>query len=712
MQIQETRHPFRAVATASVNALIWLGLGLGAVVVVCLPADMWAQLVFALLTVVIGLSLDRLGGPVPRLMMVGLSVLASSRYVYWRISHTLGFDNIADMIFGFGLFAAELYYFVALVLGHFQTLWPLRRKPVPLPADQEQWPTVDVFVPTYNESLELVKRTLLAAQALVWPSHKLQIYLLDDGRRPEFEQMCADVGVHYMIRDNNRHAKAGNINAALAKTHGEYIAIFDCDHLATRSFLTTTVGWFLKDRKLALMQTPHYYFSPDPMERNLGKFGKIPNEGELFYGLLQAGNDLWDAAFFCGSCAVLRRSSLEEVGGVATETVTEDAHTALKLHRRGYHSAYIAVPEAAGLATESLSGHVGQRIRWARGMIQIFRTDNPMLGRGLTLPQRLCYLNAMLHFLYGLPRLVFLTAPLANLLFGLHIIHAEALLLLAYAAPHVVMAYLANRRSQGRFRHLLWSEVYEAVLAWYILPPTLLALINPRLGTFNVTSKGGLVEKGYFDSQIARPYLFLLTLNLLGIVVAFWKLHLTSDVGSHHTIWINILWTTYNIVIVGAAIAAARESLQTRQSHRVEVSDMTVELRLGSGSPRQVRVVNFSGHGMAVRAPGMAMQPGEIIEIGLSDGSGLRFLPARVVNAVADEKYGVRFDQLSTEQQGWLVRCTFARDQLWSERLGAHQRERPLHSIGAVVWASLQGLAYLLARIGFGKQRTAVKEGS
>ena len=152
----------------------------------------------------------------------------------------------------------------------------------------------------------------------------------------------------------------------------------------------------------------------------------MPNEGELFYGLVQDGNDLWNATFFCGSCALLRRSMVEEIGGIAVETVTEDAHTALKLHRLGYTTAYLSIAQAAGLATESLSSHIGQRIRWARGMTQIFRIDNPLTGKGLKIGQRLCYLNAMMHFFYGIPRLVFLTAPLSFLFFGSQVIEAAA----------------------------------------------------------------------------------------------------------------------------------------------------------------------------------------------------------------------------------------------------------------------------------------------
>jgi len=169
------------------------------------------------------------------------------------------------------------------------------------------------------------------------------------------------VGVHYITRPDNRHAKAGNLNHALQQTDGELVAIFDCDHVPTRAFLKTSVGWFQRDPRCAMLQTPHHFFSPDPFERNLGTLRRIPNEGALFYGLVQDGNDFWNATFFCGSCAIIRRAPLMEIGGIAVETVTEDAHTALKLHRRGYTTAYINEAQAAGLATESLSAHVSQR---------------------------------------------------------------------------------------------------------------------------------------------------------------------------------------------------------------------------------------------------------------------------------------------------------------------------------------------------------------
>ncbi|KRG45564.1 cellulose synthase [Stenotrophomonas panacihumi] len=673
---------------------LWLLGALLLVFVVAVPMDVAQQMIFSAVLFVVALFLRRRGGRVVVLMMMGMSLAVSSRYMWWRLTETMGVGGVVDLVLGLGLVAAELYAFVILVLGFFQVLWPLNRKPVPLPADQREWPTVDVFIPTYNEPLSVVRTTVLAATVMDWPSDKINVHVLDDGRRPEFREFCEQVGVHYVTRTNNFHAKAGNINAALKKAKGEYVAIFDCDHIPTRSFLQVAMGWFLRDPKLAVVQTPHYFFSADPFERNLGTHGKVPNEGELFYGLLQDGNDQWDATFFCGSCTVIKRGPLDEIGGVAVETVTEDAHTALKLHRRGYRSAYLAIPQAAGLATESLSGHVAQRIRWARGMAQIARLDNPLFGKGLRISQRLCYLNAMLHFFYGLPRIIYLTAPLAFLFFGAHVIHASALMILAYALPHIFQANLTNIRVQGKYRHLLWNEVYETTLAWYILRPTLVSFINPKLGKFNVTPKGGLVQRGYFDSQIAKPYLFLLVLNLAGIAAGIMRWSFASDAGELHTIWFNLGWTVYNMLLLGATIATASETRQVRRSHRVPL-DAPVSVRLADGTLLEGRTINFSTGGMAIRLDQpQPIEPGMNVQIGLRHRGVEQPLPA-IVRHDRDGQISIEFAQMDLEQERWLVACTFARADLWLGQWGQHDRDSFLRSVGQVLGASMRGFRRL-----------------
>ncbi|MGI4813205.1 MAG: UDP-forming cellulose synthase catalytic subunit [Janthinobacterium lividum] len=668
------------------------------VFVITVPLEATQQAIFAGACLLFALYLRGMSGRLVSLTMIVLSSIATTRYMYWRFTETLSWETPLDTICGLLLLLAEVYAALVLLLGYFQTAWPLGRKPVPLPRDVSTWPTVDVFIPSYNEPLGVVKPTVFAAMALDYPRDKLRIHVLDDGRRPEFKEFCEKVGVNWVIRNHNRHAKAGNINEALKNTDGEYLAIFDCDHIPTRSFLQIAVGWFLKDQKLAMLQTPHHFFSPDPFEKNLGTFRKVPNEGELFYGLVQDGNDLWDATFFCGSCAVLRRAPTMEVGGIAVETVTEDAHTALKMHRLGYSTAYLSIPQAAGLATESLSGHIGQRIRWARGMAQIFRVDNPLLGRGLSLGQRMCYANAMMHFFYGLPRIVFLTAPLFFLFLNAHVIQASALMIALYAAPHILHANVTNSRMQRDFRHSFWAEVYESVLAWYIMRPTLMALINPKLGKFNVTAKGGRIEEEYFDWNISRPYLVLLTLNLLGFVIGLVRIFF-STTGEVNTTVLNLAWTVYNMLILGASVAAASEARQVRDSHRVSMV-LRAMLRLPTGRTVVCETLDYSEGGLGLKLPDAALAPlGEQVTVSLYRGEEEFVFPASVVFSHG-VRVGLQFAPLTTSQEIDLVQCTFARADAWTGWSEGRQQDTPLRGLAHVLQTGLRGFWHLFRHIG------------
>lgn len=673
--------------------LLSLGVAAGLMALVCItaPFDLVGQAVFVLLLWGVAMLVRRLPGRFAVFLLILLSAIASCRYIWWRYTSTLNWDTPLDLFCGLVLLMAETYSWLVLMLGYLQTCWPLGRRPVPLPADTAQWPRVDLLIPTYNESLAVVRNTLYAALALDWPQDRLNIYILDDGRREEFRRFAGEVGIGYITRPDNRHAKAGNLNHALRYIDGELIAILDCDHVPVRSFLQLTVGWFLRDPKLALIQTPHRFFSPDPFERNLGTFRWRPNEGELFYGLVQDGNDLWNAAFFCGSCAVLRRSALEEIGGFAVETVTEDAHTALRLHRRGWNSAYLRIPLAAGLATESLSAHIGQRIRWARGMAQIFRTDNPLLGKGLSLFQRICYANAMLHFLSGLPRLVFLTAPLAFLLLHAYIIYAPAAMILLHVLPHMIHASLANSRMQGPFRHSFWSEVYETVLAWYIAWPTTLALIDPSKGKFNVTAKGGLMEASQFDWRIARPYLALALLNFCGLGFAAWRLAY-GPATEIATVLVSSLWVIYNLLIIGSAMAVAAEVRQVRENHRVQVRQPAA-LRLAGGHLYACELIDYSSSGAGLELPReLPVESGAQVWLLLRRGTRELAFQGRI-SRCAGLQVGMRFEALTLQQQIDLVQCTFARADAWLDWNARYMEERPLRNLIDVL--SLGGRGYV-----------------
>ncbi|TDU30909.1 cellulose synthase (UDP-forming) [Panacagrimonas perspica] len=647
-------------------ALMVLAVGLGYAVVAA-PLPLGAQVLFGIVCLVIAILLNRIEGRLVSIGLMAFSTLLSARYIYWRLTESLDYSdpryNWVDIGFAYGLIAAELYAFTVLLLGYLQTLWPLQRPPVPMPRDLAIWPTVDVMIPTLNEPLAVVRPTIIAAMDMDWPRDRMRVMVLDDGARPEMQALCEELGALYIRRPNNQHAKAGNVNHGLEYSSAEYVAIFDCDHVPTRSFLQISMGWFLKDSQLSMLQTPHHFFSPDPFERNLGTFRSIPNEGELFYGLLQDGNDLWNATFFCGSCAVLRRSALDQIGGIAVETVTEDAHTSLRLQRKGWNTAYINLPQAAGRATESLAAHIRQRVRWARGMSQIFRIDNPLLGPGLSIAQRLCYLNSMLYFFFGLPRIVFLTAPLAFLLFDAQIIIASALVFAAYALPHLIHSQMTHSRLQGPFRYSFWAEVYETILCVYIVLPTFLALISPKLGKFNVTAKGGNRDRSFFDRKIALPYIILLLLNLGGFGLGLWRLF-TNFGDDADSLVLNLVWTSYNVVILGVCTAVAWEQREIRRAVRVS-AELPARVRLPDGTEISARTLDLSEGGTMLRLPRAVSLPlGSRIQVALIPEFDLVWMDADVTRS-SNEILAMKFNALSLPQERQLIYAIFGRADAW-----------------------------------------------
>lgn len=648
-----------------------------------------AQFIFLIVIWLAAMSIRKIPGRLTVIMLVVLSLIVSFRYLWWRYTTTLYWPDAVSMIFGVLLIFAETYIFVVLVLGYFQSIWPLYRQPVALPKASSSWPTVDIMITTYNEDLGILKPGVYAALGIDWPKNKLNIYILDDGNRPSVKQFAEQVGVHYIARTSNEFAKAGNINHALQRTRGEFVCIFDCDHIPNHAFLQLTMGWFLKDPKLAIVQTPHHFFSPDPFERNLGSFKKIPNENALFYGVVQDGNDLWDATYFCGSAGILRRSALDEIGGFSVESVTEDTLTSIRLQRLGYTSAYIRIPMSAGLATESISGHIGQRIRWARGMVQILRIDNPLTGKGLTFPQRLCYFNAIMHFLSGIPRLIFLTTPVVFLVFHAKIIYAPAVMVVLYALPHIAHAVMANSCIQGKYRHFLWNEIYETVMAWYIAVPTTIALINPRKGKFNVTAKGGLIKERYADWVTARPYLILLVINSIGLLTGLWRLPFGAT-DEIMPVLITLMWVVYNIAIIGGALGVVIEAKQESISHRVSFA-MSAAIAREDGHlfPCTLRNYSDSGVGIELSAPTL-LSNGENVFLLLKHGLEEFQFPC-TVRRLFDCQAGLSLSELSVKQHIDFMRCTFTRADTWALWQTNMPEDKPMESMRNVLKLDFRG---------------------
>jgi len=572
-----------------VTLAAWIGLVAVIGLLVSVPTSIAVQAVLGLAAIITVIALKPFVGHnmVARFAMMTVASTLVLRYWAWRVTETLPpVDDLLSFVPALLLFIVETYAIGVFFLSAFLTADPVKRGlPPRVPA--AELPTVDILVPSYNEPVEMLAITLSAAKNMHYPADKRTVTLCDDGgtdarcnhedaeiaeksrkRRREVMQLCRDLGVLYSTRPTNVHAKAGNMSAALERLEGDLVVVFDADHVPSRDFLARTVGYFVQDPKLFLVQTPHFFLNPDPIDRNLGFRSDCPPENEMFYHLSHRGLDRWGGAFFCGSAAVLRRAALDSVGGFAGETITEDAETAITLHRKGWKSIYVDHAMIAGLQPETFVSFIQQRGRWATGMMQLLILKNPLRGTGLSLTQRLCYLNSMTFWLFPLVRLTFILAPLAYLFFGLQIFVATFQEVAVYMTSYMIVSFLVQNALYARVRWPLISEIYETAQAPYLAKAIFKTIWNPRGAKFNVTAKDEVLEED-FISPMFKPLLFIFALTLLGVLAAVGRW--VAFPGDREIVLVVGGWAVFNFLLVGAAIRAVAERQQRRSVPRVPV---------------------------------------------------------------------------------------------------------------------------------------------
>lgn len=546
-----------------------------------------------------------------RFVFILISAFIAFRYILFRSFYTLNFSDIMGWIFGGILYLAELYCIFIHLLGLIINIAPTKRKKSIYPMKRH---TVDVFIPTYDEDISVAYTTALACKNFDYPENDVKIYILNDGSRLDrmnnpktqkiayqrhlsLKKLAEKSGIHYLIRSNGEHAKAGMINEALlgnafseitknekglyeqkntVKTTGEFILILDSDHIPTTDFLKETIGYFEEDPKLFLAQTPHFMINKDPLRHNLDLDNKLPAEGWIFYRYIQRSLDRWNATFFCGSAAVLRRDILEENGGLEGQTITEDCETALQLHSMGYNSTYVDKPMIAGLEPESVAAMLGQRTRWCQGMLQIFFTKNPLFQKGLTLMQRLSYLNECLFWFFPIFRIVFLLAPLCFLYFYINVYNASLLQVFFYAGPYFFMALAASFYLYGRYRPFLQSEIFETIQSITLLPAILSVILNPRKPSFKTTPKGIITDQNTV-SWYSIPFFILFILFIIGTIRSFWIYQ--DDPLLHEAVYLTSFWNFFNLIIVICCIGSLFELKQPEQHYSFPVFNETVQYK-------------------------------------------------------------------------------------------------------------------------------------
>jgi len=475
-------------------------------------------------------------------------------YVAWRFAVTLNPDALWLSV---PVWLAELYGLLSSILFFFIVWGPIRRREPPMPSPGLQ---VDIFVPTYNEPLWIVRRTLLGARAVCYPH---TTYLLDDGNRPEMAALAQQLGCQYLARGHNTDAKAGNLNFALTHSRGDLIAIFDADHIPMPEFLDRTLGYFA-DPRVAFVQTPQEFYNIDSYQHRADlEHRRLWHEQALFYRVIQPGKDRWNAAFFGGSCAVVRRTALEQIGGFATGTVTEDLHTSIRLHARRWRSVYHDEVLAYGLAPQTALPYHVQRLRGGQGARQIFKKEQPLLVPGLTLAQRLNYLASMTTYFDGYQKLIYYLAPSVYLLTGVLPIRALGGEFLARFLIYYVTGFIAFKLSCRGHGMALLTEGYN-MARYYTYVKTTFGLVAGRRLRFAVTRKDG---RGPVPLAAAAPQLAVIGFTAAALTVGAWRL---VHGGEHNPVafWGNVGWSGWNIGLGAWASLLALRTVEMRRMHR------------------------------------------------------------------------------------------------------------------------------------------------
>jgi cellulose synthase (UDP-forming) len=629
-----------------------------------------------------------------RLIFVVVAAFITLRYLLWRSFDTLVYAGPLDFIAMCILYAAEVYAISLFFMGLFINAWPLVRPVQPLPDDPALLPTVDVLIPTYNEPDEIVLATATAAAQIDYPKEKLRIYIIDDGgtqnkrnhktngaaaweRHYRMRDIATQLGIDYITRETNRHAKAGNVNHALRYSSSDLVLILDCDHAPTRDFLKNTVGHFVADPKLFLVQTPHFFINPGPIEKNIEGIAPASDENDLFYRTTHPAMDTWNASYFCGSAALLRRTCLEEIGGLCGQTITEDVETAFALHSRGYNSVYVKKPMVCGLSPESFDDYVIQRSRWAQGTMQLLLLNNPLMAKGLSLPQRIAYFNSTVFWLFSFARFLYFVSPAVFLIFHLNLYDASWLQILAYALPYVLTAFTVMNCFYRGTRQPFFSEIYESVQSMFLLPAVISVLLNPKKPSFKVTPKGNTNDKNYL-SPMSAPFFLVILINLVALTLAVVKWFdepLLRDV-----IALTGTWCLYNLYLALVSLGAFWERKQVRKSHRIFASGpITVHFpRMDATLEGTVQDVSLSGIGFEV-VPPFPIKQQERVVLAVKDSYGKEYrFEVRIQRAMQrGDKYfcGSEFiTDLASYQD--IVGFVFGDSQRWEENWAMKSRSK------------------------------------
>lgn len=379
----------------------------------------------------------------------------------------------------------------------------------PPPADDL---SVDVFVTACGEEYALIERAVVAACAMRG-NHKT--WLLDDGHDPALARLARQLGIGYLARQDRQNAKAGNLNAALARTEGDIVVIFDIDHAPKLNFLERTLGYFRKPEVGFVQVMLTFENNQD------GWVAQAAGESTHdFYNPTSIGADGVKSATLIGTNALIRRKALESIGGYQPG-LAEDLETSIALHAAGWHSTYVAEPLAPGFSPPDLAAWFTQQFKWARGVFESLLTAYPRHFPHLKPGQRLFYSIRMTYYWLGIVTCIHLFATLFALLGGNPNFLTGFQVYLSHFLPLFFVSLLIRIMALQRWRH--WSlrsnlqgkAIALVFMTWPIYTLAwLMALLRIPLG-FRPTPKNAI---GGLNPLWLLPQFITTLLSIIGIL--------------------------------------------------------------------------------------------------------------------------------------------------------------------------------------------------
>lgn len=565
-----------------------------------------------------------------RMLLCGFAIFLGLRYLFWRWTDTVEPFLSLDIASAWVLlvyvleclaFIEIFVFFLIISRAPNQHLDHENFSSLKLPINQ--YPTVDIFIPTYNEGLEVLSKTIIAAKSIDYP--KVQVYVLDDGDRTEIQRYCQDKQVNYVTRVQHNHAKAGNINNALKHSSGEYIVIMDADFCIHSNFLERTLAFFLRDPSIGIVQTPQHFFNKDPIQTNLYLDKYLPDEQRLFFDEIASSRDSWDASFCCGSCSIIRRSCLLECGGIPTESITEDLLTTLTLLEHGYRTVYLNEKLSQGLAADTIESYFIQRARWCHGAIQsLFLAHGPLFAKKLSVIQRLMFIPFG-WILQPTTKMCTLIIPIVYLWTGVAPLYlSQESMIFEYLVPMMVFNSLVMFwLIKNRYLPVISNSI-SYFSAFRMSTVVAKCLIRPFDQTFRVTPKGHLAISG-IDAQTLIFALLTIILTIGGIAINLipeYQILENKQLFPFAVFW-SLLNVVYMIIVVLLCFDVARQRKEERfvinelsqikinnNSYQCIINDLSL-----TGFKCQILTANSieKGHSIMIHVDNVGWVLGEII---------------------------------------------------------------------------------------------------